>query len=280
MPHGEYTEISFYIVAHADDWQLFMSPNVYNDLVAPGSKVVWIMTTAGDAGAGETYWRAREEGSKSSVRFCLAPLAALSQSSGTRQFNGHSIHYWSANNATCYSLRLPDGGLDGRGFSAYHNQSLSRFQAGELGAITAVDKSATYRSWFDFSTTIQEIIQFEGSVTSNIWVNYLNPDTAANPNYHPDHIVTGQAIQAMPIISGVHRALFVGYALGSAPEDLDGTDLFWKAGMFAAYEKAVFDGSGYSTLNEDMTLYLGWCLRSARFATLHASDSTREHVLC
>ncbi|MEJ7679281.1 MAG: hypothetical protein WKG06_15780 [Segetibacter sp.] len=85
-------------------------------LVLPGSKVVFIITTAGDAGAGETYWLAREEGSKSSLRFCLAPLAALSESSGTKEFNQHTINYWSVNNATCYFLRLPDGNLDGNGF--------------------------------------------------------------------------------------------------------------------------------------------------------------------
>src|SRR4051812_36717493 len=107
MPDEQFTEISFYVVAHADDWQLFMHPNVYNDLRAAGSKVVYIITTAGDAGGSETYWAAREEGSKSSVRFCLAPLAALSESTGTKQFNHHIINYWAANNAACYFLRLP-----------------------------------------------------------------------------------------------------------------------------------------------------------------------------
>lgn len=262
-----FTEISFYVVAHADDWQLFMQPNVYNDLVAPAGKVVCIITTAGDAGAHETYWIAREEGAKSSLRYCLAPLASLSQSSGTREFNYHTINFWSANNATFYFLRLPDGNLDGKGFSEQHYQSLSKLRKGQISTITAIDNSATYHSWPDFYITLQTIILSESRGISNIWINYLNPDTNTNPNDHPDHITTGQAIQAMTIISDLRQALFIGYNVSNAQENLLLTDLFWKAGMFAAYEKAVFDSSGYSTLHEGIHTYLRWCLSSANFIT-------------
>ncbi len=268
MPNELPTGVSFYVVAHADDWQLFMHPNAYNDLIASDSKVVFIITTAGDAGADETYWGAREEGAKSSIRFCLAPIAALSQSNGTRIFNNHSIIYWSTNNATCYFLRLPDGNLDGNGFSTRNYQSLSKLKAGHISTITAVDYSTTYQSWPDFYTTLQTIILFESTGTPNVWINYLNPDAGINPNDHPDHIATGQAIQDMTIISGLRQALFVGYTLNNASADLQPTDLFWKVGMFAAYEKAVFDGSSYSTLQESIQTYLKWCLCSAHFITV------------
>ncbi len=265
---NSFAEISFYIVAHADDWQLFMQPNVYNDLVAQGSKVVFIITTAGDGGAGETYWAAREEGSKSSLRFCLAPLGALSQSSGTRKFNYHNINYWLVNNTTFYFLRLPDGNLNGDGFSAYNYQSLLKLKAGQIGTLTAIDESTIYRNWQDFYTTLQMIILFESAGIPNIWLNYLNPDTATNSNDHPDHIATGQAIQAMSVVPRSRQALFVGYSVSNVSENLHQTDLFWKAGMFAAYEKAVFDGSGYSTLQEGIDTYRKWCLSSANFITV------------
>ncbi len=267
MPNEQFTKISFYVVAHADDWQLFMQPNAYNDLVAPGSKVVFIVTTAGDAGAGETYWLAREEGSKSSLRFCLAPLAALSESSGTKEFNQHTINYWSVNNATCYFLRLPDGNLKGNGFSLYHYSSLLKFRGGQIFTITAMDNSATYNSWSDFYITLQTIIQCESQNILHIWINYLNPDTCTNPNDHTDHITTGQAIQDMTIISTLRQALYVGYSVSNVQKNLPLTDLFWKAGMFVAYEKAVFDSSGYSTLQESVSTYLRWCLSSANFIT-------------
>ena len=146
MPNEPLTKVCFYVVAHADDWQLFMQPNAYNDIAASGSKVVFIITTAGDAGADEAYWRAREEGAKSSVRFCLAPLASLAQRSGTKEFNSHGINFWSVNNVTCYFLRLPDGNLDGNGFGARGYQSLSKFMLRQIDTIGAVDGSTTYRS--------------------------------------------------------------------------------------------------------------------------------------
>lgn len=267
MADEEFKEISFYIVAHADDCQLFMQPNIYNDLVATDSKVVCIITTAGDAGANKTYWAAREEGLKSSLRFCLAPLAALSQFSGTKRFNDHAINYWSVNNATCYFLRLPDGNLDGNGFSAQHYQSLTRLKERQIRTITAVDNSATYSDWLALYTTLHRIILSESYGMQNIWINYLNPDTRTNPNDHADHIATGQAIQAMPVISGLHQALFTGYNIGNGQENLHLTDLFWKIGMFATYEKTVFDSSGYSTLHEDIDTYQRWCLNSPKFIT-------------
>ncbi len=267
MPNQQFTNVSFYIVAHADDWQLFMQPNAFNDLVAPGSKVVFIITTAGDAGAGETYWAGREEGLKSSIRFCLAPLAAFEESSGTKEFNQHTINYSLANNATSYFLRLPDGNLDGNGFSLYHYQSLSKLKSGQISTITAIDNSAAYKSWFDLYLTLQTIIQYESEGILDVWINYLNPDSRRNPKDHIDHITTGQAVQEIPAISELRQALFVGYSVSNTIENSSATDLFWKTGMFAAYEKAVYDSSGYSTLQESSSTYLRWCLSSADFIT-------------
>ncbi len=41
-----------FVSAHPDDWQLFMNPNAYNSVKTPNEKVVFIHTTAGDAGQG------------------------------------------------------------------------------------------------------------------------------------------------------------------------------------------------------------------------------------
>lgn len=257
--------ISFYIVAHADDWQLFMQPNAYNDLIMPDSKVVFIITTAGDAGKGAAFWQAREEGLKSSVRFCKAPLTELSETNGNKEFNSHRVHYWSVNNVTCYFLRLPDGGLEGKGFTENNYQSLYKFSAGEIDTIIAIDQSTAYLSWLDICTMLQAIILEESAGISQIRINYLHPDTTANPNDHPDHMATGKAIRAMPNISRLQQVLFVGYNSRQTLEKLSSEYLFWKAGMLAAYEKAVYDSSGYSTLSEDKSIYMNWCLSSARF---------------
>jgi hypothetical protein len=199
MTNESWAKIAFYIVAHADDFQIFMYPNIYNDLVTCNIKVVILVTTAGDAGFDEMYWASREEGCKSSVRFCLAPLKSLQESVVNKRFITHNITKWTTNNTSFYFLRLPDGNLDGSGFLRHSNQSLSKLRDGKISSIAAVDNSETYNSWSDFYSTLQTIIQYESGENQDVCINYLNPDTLENPSDHADHISTGQAVQDMPI---------------------------------------------------------------------------------
>jgi hypothetical protein len=245
-----------------------MQPNAWQDLVEGNNhKVSFIITTAGDAAYSETYWRAREEGSKSSIRFCLAPRVSLIENVGIANFNGHPINFWKVNHVVCYFLRLPDGNLDGNGFAIHDYESLSKLEAGQINTIAAIDGSTIYDSWQDFYNTLEAIILSESEDVSNTWLNYLNPDQQENPMDHSDHIATGDAIHAMPTIAGIKQSLFIGYSLTNTNEKLTQKDLFWKAGMFAAYEKAVFDLAGYSTLHEDMDIYEKWCLSRGKFIT-------------
>lgn len=248
-----------------------MYPHFYHDLIVPGCRVIFIFTTAGDAGKDEKFWTAREEGTKSSVRFCLAPFSTLSESGGEKIFNGHSIHYWSVNNTTSYFFRLPDGSLDGKGHATGNFQSLSKLQFAEIEAITAIDNSASYRNWMEFATTLESVIRFESHNIPDCRIHYLNPDTALNPNDHPDHIATGLALERTDIIKKTQRVLFIGYSTCSGPEHLSPLDVFRKAGTFAAYEKAVYDCCGYSTLKENADLYIRWCCSLPKFSDVFPS---------
>ncbi len=60
------------LVAHQDDWQLFMSPEIVTDILDEKCKTAIIHTTSGDAGKGDGFWRAREEGAIASLCFCLS----------------------------------------------------------------------------------------------------------------------------------------------------------------------------------------------------------------
>jgi len=263
MPANNFTKISFYVVAHADDWQLFMCPAVHKDIMAEGTKTVFIITTAGDAGADEQFRQAREEGSRSSLRFCLAARGEFSEAEGIKKINGHTIFYWCAGNSVFYFMRLPDGNLNGNGFPSTNFESLSKLRTGEVNCITATDYSTTYNGWTDFYTTLETIILAESGNISEQSINYINPDPAKNPNDHPDHIATGQAIQCMPVTRKMYQTLFNGYGARYTAKAINPADTFWKTGMFAAYEKAVFDNSGYSTLKESLNIYLNWCSNSA-----------------
>ena len=267
MDNQQFPEISFYVIAHADDWQIFMQPNAFNDLVAENRKVVFIVTTAGDAGMDTTYWMAREEGLKSSVRFCLAPFGPVVESNSIKKFNNHPILCTSVNNTSSYFLRLPDGGLEGNGFSIHAYKTLLKLEAKEISFIEAIDNSTIYKDWKDFYSSIESIIVYESNGCQNNWVNYMNPETSLNANDHPDHIITGRAIQEMDVSKELKHAQFVGYSVSALSKELTQEELFWKAGMLASYEKAVFDLSGYSPFRENISLYRQWCLSSAVFIT-------------
>ncbi len=271
-PGIHFTKISFYVVAHADDWQLFMCPYVYKDIVATDCKVVFIITTAGDAGMNSRFWHAREEGLKSSIRFCIVPLSALSEFDAERDFNNYKISFCEINNTDTYFLRLPDGNLDGSGFAASNFQSLSRFKSGQIDVISAIDNSAMYQSWPQLVALIESIIVFESAGFSNLWIHYLNPDVVKNPNDHPDHIATGNLIQSISIIASLRQLIFIGYSSIVHGDILTLPDLFWKNGMFAAYEKSVYDYCGYSTLAEDPELYFKLCCRKPAVTTVQPAD--------
>ena len=257
MIEGAFTKICFYIVAHADDWQLFMFPQVYVDILDEKTKTVFIITTAGDAGLDERFSAAREEGSKSSLRFCLAPFRNFRESEEIKIMTGHCIRRWSAGDATFYFMRLPDGNLNGNGFASTNFQSLSKLVTGEIDSTTATDNSASYKGWTDVHATLETIILYETGNIKERWINYPNPDLIENRNDHPDHIATGKAVECISITKNAFRRLFNGYKARHSRTNF--AEQFWKIGMFAAYEKAVFDLSGYSTLKEDVDCYLRWC---------------------
>jgi hypothetical protein len=258
---------AFYIVAHADDWQLFMSPEAFEDIMDSYCKVIFIITTAGDAGMQENFWMAREDGLKSSIRLCLAATGDLKESCGCKVFKGHAINYWVINNTISYFLRLPDGNLDGSGFASGSFKSISKLESGLVHEVGTVDNSSRYQDWKDLVNTIEAIVYLETHQQNNGTLNYINPCTASNSHDHPDHIATGRAVQEMPTARTLRQRLFVGYSLANAEELLTTKDLFWKSAMMTAYEKTVFEKCGYSTLKENVDLYINWCGRSSKFMT-------------
>src|SRR5712692_478038 len=120
--------VAFYIVAHQDDWQLFMTPNAYRDMCRPDTKVVFIYTTTGEAGKGTSYWQAREKGALQSIRFALDTPDSPPQDfvEGERDACGHPLYYCVYKNSVSYFLRLPDGRLSGKGSEIYRYESLTK----------------------------------------------------------------------------------------------------------------------------------------------------------
>ena len=64
-----------FIVAHQDDWQLFMGDIVARQIRA-GDSVSFIYLTAGDDGRESLYWQTREHAALRSTRVAIGPDAS------------------------------------------------------------------------------------------------------------------------------------------------------------------------------------------------------------
>ena len=264
---NDFNAVAFYVVAHLDDWQLFMNPNATQDLTDETVKVVFIHTTGDDAGEEEFFWRAKEEAVIASIKTRLSPLRPLEEVRDTGVFNGHIVHRWTGANAMCYFMRVPDGN-GGTGFPRYGYQSLHRLRLGEIDVATTVDQSAEYVGWQDFVDTLAAIVDAEAEGIPSSGIDHPETNELLNPGDHSDHVTTGLALEAMSNYADYRRFLHVGYSILDSPPDLFGEDLYWKVSEFSSYDKVVFDLAGHSTVGENPPVYIGFCLRGAKFRAL------------
>ena len=117
-------KVSFYFAAHEDDWQLFMNPSAFKDVIKDAAKTVFVHVTAGDAGAGTgtngrrfPYYRARENGAEAAIRFMAdADSIPGERTESYAEFNGHRIYRIAYRNTVSYFLRVPDGNPFGGGY--------------------------------------------------------------------------------------------------------------------------------------------------------------------
>jgi hypothetical protein len=244
--------LSFYVAGHQDDWQLFRGNAAFQDLKSPNARVVFIYATAGDAGQTDGWWEARERGAVAAVRKVVGPLPLTVD---IAQFLGHPIVRYTSGNSVSYFLRLPDGAFrSGRGYPAYHNESLSQLR--DSGKpVSAVDRSTTYRSWKDFWETLRAIADYERSRVPAVThprisaPDYFGVDNSqedcrtresCNRCDHPDHIAVGQALRKF--VTGTYdRVWWVGYFSRTLPENLNGADFLGKGEVFFAYAAAVLN---------------------------------------
>lgn len=85
------TATAIYIVAHQDDWQLFMGDEVAKGLSA-GGRATFIYLTAGDDGRDSTYWLTREQAALESTRIASGAYARPSQTMcDTTRITAHVI---------------------------------------------------------------------------------------------------------------------------------------------------------------------------------------------
>jgi hypothetical protein len=235
-------KVSFYFAAHQDDWQLFMNPSAFQDVIGGAAKTVFIHVTAGDAGLGngtgdrkQPLYLARDNGAEQAVRF-MADSEAV-PNSGTvsaMPFDGHPIHRVSYRNTVSYFLRVPDGSPLGTGYAHTGFQSLKRLADGDNDTLAAVDGSTVYHGWNDLVGTLRAIIDYEREQARLVQLNVAELDPQINPGDHSDHLMTAQAaIAAASGSSCVRLVSYVDYASSELPENLDLQQRDMESSVFA-----------------------------------------------
>lgn len=233
--------VAFYFAPHEDDWQLFMMPAAFRDVLDAGTHCVFVHLTAGDAGFGlgndgrrYPLYLAREHGAETAIRFMADANGLMPHEPQTDApvFAGHAIRRASYRNTVAYFPRLPDGNPEGSGYEATSFQSLKRLADGAIGTMTAIDGSADYFGWRDLVATLRALILGESDgLMPDLHVLELDP--ALNPGNHSDHRFTTRAV--LDATAGLDARLVhhVGYAAAGRPANLTVEDRDLKSAVYA-----------------------------------------------
>lgn len=248
-----------FVVAHADDWQLFMG-NVLVEALRQRQPVLVIVTSAGDAARGTEFWQTREAGAIASMQAALAlagePVTntrctlwqvrglASTAREGTAITPGRLVRACQTGAATTVFLRLPDGRPDGAGFAVHRFHSMTRLATAGYGPIAALDSSARYVSRDDLAKTVAAIISGHRRPGLRVEVRTHDPDPMTNPIDHADHRETGHiALEAARELH-VPVTLYAGYSNLRRTDNLTPEAAAWKAYCFVQYDRAMMHRRG------------------------------------
>jgi hypothetical protein len=231
-------ESVFYVATHADDALMFRGEGLFSDLHTHGVTIVHVLVSAGDAGRTDGWWEARETGCVEALAGSVTPVATPS---AQVTVNGHALQRHSGPGWDCYCLRLPDGNLDGNGFDATGNRTLTKLRAGQIPSLTAIDGSTTYRGWADLVATLRAVVASQRGTTAHPWINTSDPDAALNPRDHPDHYAVAAAVQDFAAADLLNRLWWVSYDVRDRVPNLAGYALDIKWFLCRLYGWAVDD---------------------------------------
>ncbi|MEV6306040.1 discoidin domain-containing protein [Actinoplanes sp. NPDC051861] len=218
------------VVAHQDDDLLFMNPDVQRDIGA-NKCTLTVFMTAGDAGAGEQYWREREKG----PRAAYAYMADVDDewNSKTVTFGDYDVRYESLADrpdVALVHLRGPDGG--GGGWPANDGESLAELYQGSLSEIHSVDGANTYTK-AGLTELLLDVMQtFQPDTIQTL--DYSDKNRASD---HSDHRTTAYlTFDAHLKYKTPHRiSAYMAYAVADLPANVYYTVEDRKMDAFMAY---------------------------------------------
>jgi LmbE family N-acetylglucosaminyl deacetylase len=228
------------IVAHEDDDLLFMSPDLLHN-IRDGKCITTTYLTAGDAGAGTgSYAYGREAGAEAAY----SSMYQLPNSWHQRPVvvEGHQVTAASLDgqpNVTLIFVNLPDGGVQGNGYSRSHRETLQGLRSGKIYTMHSIDGMTAYTAT-DLTTTLTDIME----IYQPDEVHTQDYSTTIMDGDHSDHHAAGYfAKQAYRRYSkpSVLR-VYAGYPSKYYPVNIFGQDATDKEATFleyAAHDPAV-----------------------------------------
>lgn len=255
------TNRDVFVVAHQDDWQLFMGDVVAKQIRA-GDSATFIYLTAGDDGRDSAYWLTRERAALRSTHLAIGTDAADSAAvrCSTIEVLQHSIQKCVIARTESYFLRLPDGKRNGAGFARHDFQSLRRLRGKKITSITAIDGSTRYRGWEDLVATVSKLIGSSSTTRDNA-IHASDPSIAANPHDHFDHRMAGLLVEDLRKRERwANTQYYIGYALASRAANRSPDQAREKTAIFLAYDNEMKRvDKRWSAYSEHPTFY-GECM--------------------
>lgn len=234
--------IDVIVVAHQDDWQLFMGDVVAKQVQA-GHRVLFVYLTAGDVGRDSIYWVTRERGVLQSTRIAAGAAAGNRslEPCSTVRIQDHSIRKCTIANTESYFLRLPDGHRNGIGFARHSFQSLRKLRQRRIASLSAIDGSAAYNGWADLKSTVDSLIGESSS--TRVTVHTSDPSAAVNPHDHFDHRMAGLLVYDSRRKARWNLAYYTGYALATRAANRTGEQVRQKTALFRAYDNVMTEAN-------------------------------------
>jgi hypothetical protein len=268
LPRETPPTLSVFVVAHPDDWQLFMNPDAFHALNEPHEKAVFVHVSAGDAGKGmggepTPYYSAREEGALRAIRFMVNAAnatAALGTDSRPEAVEraGHTVARHTYANSVAYFLRIHDGNIVTGNDYQEHPLSLQRLRSGASAETKAIDDSARYAGWSDVVATLEAVIVGELRPGVALDLHIAELDERRNPGDHPDHRAVAFAMEEVAARLPCARvSRHEEYATKTRRPNVTGPDLLIDAGTWAATASGLSDNHAGSTWEPGHNVWVG-----------------------
>ncbi|KAF0700787.1 Aste57867_8740 [Aphanomyces stellatus] len=195
------SRVAFYTTAHQDDHELFMSNNYHAGIADPNTKVVFVYTTAGDAGFGQKWRLARQLGTVAASTVWVDHIGRYNSKAlqNVVQVADHRITRVSVGNVAHYFLCMrEDNGVDEAGVNQFGLSELLN----DKNAVPPMDQpTEVYVNRAAFRRVVQAIFELEANGVANV---EIHAQAQENVGDHALHIATGKLVEE--IVGGTKYA--------------------------------------------------------------------------